>query len=45
MARAGQTGQQSSQALHLLGSKTTAISGRLMLSAPEGQTAVQVPHW
>jgi hypothetical protein len=44
MARAGQTGQQSSQALHLAASKTTAISGRSMCKAPEGQTAVQVPH-
>jgi hypothetical protein len=45
MARAGQTGQHSSQALHLLGSNSTAISGRWTNSAPVGQTAVQVPHW
>jgi hypothetical protein len=45
MARAGQTGQQSSQALHLPASNRTSISGRLTYRAPVGQTAVQVPHW
>jgi hypothetical protein len=45
MARGGHAGTQSSQTLHLLWSKFTIISGRLMESAPVGQTAVQAPQW
>jgi hypothetical protein len=45
MARVGQADTQSSQILHFCWLNSTVISGRLMESAPVGQTAVQAPQW
>jgi hypothetical protein len=45
MARVGQAGMHSSQTLQRFCSKRTFMSGRVMLKAPVGQTAVQAPQW
>jgi hypothetical protein len=45
IARGGHAVTQSSQAMHFFFSNMTSISGRLIQSAPVGQTAVQAPQW
>ena len=44
MARTGQTVTHRPQPVHLSTSKSTAISGRTIWRAPEGQMPVQAPH-